>query len=125
MSWPATSNGPSSGAGSPIDFVATYGCPFLYAECRLFYGSVLVAKGRWADAEQELGAGLRITEGACPALHDRALTRLAILRVRQGQSHLYSLRPGSSSHSHSGLESMCLRQIRRQEMRGLLKSVRC
>ncbi len=67
------------------DFVATYGCPFLYAECRLFYGSVLVAKGRWADAEQELDAGLRITEGACPALHDRALTRLAILRVRQGR----------------------------------------
>jgi ATP/maltotriose-dependent transcriptional regulator MalT len=67
------------------DFVATYGCPFLYAECRLFYGSVLVAKGRWADAEQELDAGLRITEGTCPALHDRALTRLAILRVRQGR----------------------------------------
>ena len=49
------------------DFVATYGCPFLYAECRLFYGGVLVAKGRWADAELELAAGLRITEGACPA----------------------------------------------------------
>ena len=67
------------------EFVATYGCPFLYAECRLFYGSVLVAKGRWADAEQELSAGLRITDGACPALHDRGLTRLAILRVRQGR----------------------------------------
>lgn len=66
-------------------FVNAYGCPFLYAECRIFYGSVLTAKGRWADAERELDAGLRITHGACPALHDRALIRLAGLRVGQGR----------------------------------------
>jgi DNA-binding CsgD family transcriptional regulator len=59
------------------DFVARYGCPFLFAECRIFYGSVLAAKGRWADAERELDAGLRITDGACPGLHSRALVRLA------------------------------------------------
>jgi hypothetical protein len=53
------------------DFVARYGCPFLFAECRIFYGSVLAAKGRWADAERELDAGLRITDGACPGLHSR------------------------------------------------------
>ena len=29
------------------DFVKSYGCPFLYAECRISYGSVLTAKGRW------------------------------------------------------------------------------
>ncbi|MGH9225109.1 MAG: LuxR C-terminal-related transcriptional regulator [Acidimicrobiales bacterium] len=67
------------------DFVATYGCPFLYAECRIFYGSVLTAKGRWDDAARELGAGLRITDGACPGLHAKALTRLAGLRIRQGR----------------------------------------
>lgn len=66
-------------------FVDTYGCPFLYAECRIYYGSVLAAKGRWADAERELRAGLRITAGACPGLHARALARLAGLRVRQGR----------------------------------------
>ncbi|MGH9118348.1 MAG: helix-turn-helix transcriptional regulator [Acidimicrobiales bacterium] len=66
-------------------FVTTYGCPFLYAECRITYGSVLTAKGRWADADRELNVGLRITQGACPALHDRALTRLAGLRIRQGR----------------------------------------
>ena len=66
-------------------FVDTYGCPFLYAECRIYYGSVLIAKGRWHDAERELTAGLRITEDACPALHARALTRLADLRLRQGR----------------------------------------
>ena len=48
------------------DFVARYGCPFLYAECRIYYGSVLAATGRWDDADRELNAGARITEGACP-----------------------------------------------------------
>jgi ATP/maltotriose-dependent transcriptional regulator MalT len=67
------------------DFVAAYGCPFLYAECRIFYGSVLAAKGRWSEAERELSAGLRITEGACPGLHSKARARLAGLRVRQGR----------------------------------------
>ena len=67
------------------DFVVTYGCPFLYAECRIYYGSVLTAKGRWPDAERELLAGLRITDGACPGLHSKALARLAALRVRQGR----------------------------------------
>ena len=66
-------------------FVDTYGCPFLYAECRIYYGSVLIAKGRWLDAERELSVGLRITEDACPALHARALSRLADLRLRQGR----------------------------------------
>ncbi len=67
------------------DFVEKYGCPFLYAECRIYYGSVLAAKGQWDDAERELGAGLRITDGACPGLHAKALIRLAALRVRQGR----------------------------------------
>ena len=67
------------------DFVASYGCPFLYAECRIYYGSVLTAKGRWPDAERELEAGARITDGACPGLHSRALVRLAALRIRQGR----------------------------------------
>jgi hypothetical protein len=46
------------------DFVARYGCPFLYAECRIYYGSVLAATGRWDDADRELNAGARITDGA-------------------------------------------------------------
>lgn len=67
------------------DFVARYGCPFLYAECRIYYGSILTAKGRWAQAERELDAGLRMTVEISPGLHGRAVTRLANLRVRQGR----------------------------------------
>ena len=66
-------------------FVETYGCPFLYAECRIYYGSVLAATGRWHDAERELSVGVRITAGTCPGLHRMALTRLANLRLRQGR----------------------------------------
>lgn len=66
------------------DFVATYGSPFLYAECRIFYGSVLTAKGRWVEADREFAAGLHITAGVCPGLHGKALTSLARLRIRQG-----------------------------------------
>jgi DNA-binding NarL/FixJ family response regulator len=67
------------------DFVASYGCPFLYAECRIYYGSVLSARGRWVDADRELTAGMRIAAGTSPGLHARALTRLAALRIRQGR----------------------------------------
>ncbi|HSK97466.1 MAG TPA: hypothetical protein VK891_12680, partial [Euzebyales bacterium] len=67
------------------EFIATFGCPFLYAECRISYGSVLTAKGRWEDAERELLAALKLTEDVCPALHARSLTRLASLRILQGR----------------------------------------
>ena len=66
------------------EFVSTYGCPFLHAECRIAYGTVLTAKGRWDDADRELTAGVRIAGGS-PALHARGLSRLAALRVRQGR----------------------------------------
>ncbi|HEV7762212.1 MAG TPA: helix-turn-helix transcriptional regulator [Acidimicrobiales bacterium] len=66
-------------------FVERYGCPFLYAECRTLYGGVLVAAGRWDEAERELATALRITADACPGLHTRALVRLADLRLRQGR----------------------------------------
>jgi ATP/maltotriose-dependent transcriptional regulator MalT len=66
-------------------FVATYGCPFLYAECRILYGGVLTAIGRWDEAEHELDIGVRATTDVCPGLHHRALTRLANLRIRQGR----------------------------------------
>jgi ATP/maltotriose-dependent transcriptional regulator MalT len=66
-------------------FIRKYGCPFLYARCRTLYGSVLLEKGHWAQAEQELTAALRMTEEAGPGLHAEALTRFAELRLRQGR----------------------------------------
>jgi DNA-binding NarL/FixJ family response regulator len=66
-------------------FIDRYGCPFLYARCRTLYGGVLVAKGRWDEAERELLAAIRMAEGAGPASHAEALARLADLRLRQGR----------------------------------------
>jgi DNA-binding NarL/FixJ family response regulator len=66
-------------------FISRYGCPFLYARCRTLYGGVLMAKGRWAEAEAELKAAIRMAEGPGPASHAEALARLADLRLRQGR----------------------------------------
>jgi DNA-binding CsgD family transcriptional regulator len=66
-------------------FINRYGCPFLYARCRTLYGSVLLARGRWAEAEGELLAAVRMAEGTGPGAHADALARLAELRLRQGR----------------------------------------
>jgi DNA-binding CsgD family transcriptional regulator len=66
-------------------FIDRYGCPFLYARCRTLYGGVLLAKGRWSDAERELLAAVRMAGGASPGSHAEALARLADLRLRQGR----------------------------------------
>jgi DNA-binding CsgD family transcriptional regulator len=66
------------------EFVDQFGCPYLYAKCRISYGGVLVAKGQWADAEQQLSTCIRADQGVSPGLMTRARTRLAGLRIRQG-----------------------------------------
>ncbi len=67
------------------EFIQTYGCPFLHSRCRTLYGSLLVRTGRWAQAEQELTAAVRMTRDSLPALHAMARSRLADLRLRQGR----------------------------------------
>ncbi len=66
-------------------FSEQYGCPFLYAECRILYGEVLVATGDWEQAEAELTVGLEMTRGAVPALHRLAVAGLAQLWLAQGR----------------------------------------
>lgn len=67
------------------DFMRDYSCPFLSARCRVHYGSVLLAKGRWAQAEDELQSALRMAKDAGPGPQAEALVRLADLRSRQGR----------------------------------------
>jgi DNA-binding NarL/FixJ family response regulator len=66
-------------------FIARYGCPFLNAHCRTLYGSVLTSVGSWPDAERELTAALAVADHATPALHSRAASALARLRLHQGE----------------------------------------
>lgn len=67
------------------EFMSSYGCPFLYARCRAHYGGVLVATGRWEQAEEQLRAALDMAQDAGPGPRTEALGQLADLRLRQGR----------------------------------------
>lgn len=56
------------------------------AICRTHYGGILVAAGRWEEAEHELDESLRLYDLSYGALRSAALARLAELRVRQGRT---------------------------------------
>lgn len=56
------------------------------AICRMHYGGILVAAGRWAEAEGELVRAIEEYDLSYRALRTAALVRLAELRVRQGRN---------------------------------------
>src|SRR5919108_4347002 len=58
---------------------------FVPPTCRLHYGGILIAVGRWAEAEEELLAAARVFEGGYRAMRWAPLVRLAALRVQQGR----------------------------------------
>ncbi|MGA8210331.1 MAG: helix-turn-helix transcriptional regulator [Nocardioidaceae bacterium] len=55
------------------------------AICRMHYGGILVASGRWSEAEEELGRAVELYDASYRALRSAALVRLGELRVRQGR----------------------------------------
>jgi DNA-binding CsgD family transcriptional regulator len=57
---------------------------FVSPTCRSHYGAILIAIGRWAEAEEELLAAIRVFERGYRAQRVFPLVRLAELRVRQG-----------------------------------------
>jgi DNA-binding NarL/FixJ family response regulator len=58
---------------------------FVAPTCRCHYGGILIAIGRWAEAEEELLAALHAFESGYRAERVSPLVRLAELRVRQGR----------------------------------------
>lgn len=66
-------------------FTNQFRSPFLYARCRVHYGSVLLEKGQWAQAEGELRAAIDLAEDAGPGPRGAAVAGLAVLRCRQGR----------------------------------------
>jgi hypothetical protein len=66
-------------------FIDRYGCPFLYAECRTYYGRVLFENGHWGAAEALLTEAISMSRGVFPAPHAFASGTLAELRLAQGQ----------------------------------------
>ena len=65
-------------------FMKTYGSPFLFADCRLRFGSVLFATGHWEEAERELRNAAEATSPDSD-YYVQATARLATLRLRQGR----------------------------------------
>lgn len=53
--------------------------------CRMYYGGILIAAGRWTEAEQELETSLAVYDGSYRALRSGAAVRLAELRALQGR----------------------------------------
>lgn len=66
------------------DYMQAYGCPYLYAQCRLVHGRVLLLTGRWSEADSELRRAAASTRDVFPGMHHRAVASLADLRLRQG-----------------------------------------
>jgi DNA-binding CsgD family transcriptional regulator len=57
----------------------------LFHYCRVVYSGVLIATGRWTEAESELRQGLGAVDKQHPAQKVYSLSRLALLCVRQGR----------------------------------------
>ena len=66
-------------------FTERYGSPHLYTKCRTAYGGVLLATGKWAEAERELEAAVKAGREGEPGVCSEALAKLAELRLAQGR----------------------------------------
>jgi DNA-binding CsgD family transcriptional regulator len=66
-------------------FIGRYGCPFLFAECRTYYGRVLFENGDWDGAEVFLTEAISMSRGVFQAPHAFASGTLAELRLAQGR----------------------------------------
>ncbi len=66
-------------------FMNRFGCPFLFAECRAYYGRVLFENGDWPAAESSLTEAISMSKQLFPAPHAFASGTLAELRLAQGR----------------------------------------
>ena len=67
------------------DFARTHATAPLFGACRTVHADVLVAAGRWPEAEHALETALATHERYVPQMGAAAIARLAELRVRQGR----------------------------------------
>jgi DNA-binding NarL/FixJ family response regulator len=67
------------------DFARTHATAPLFGACRTIHADVLVAAGRWPEAEHALESALATHERYVPEMGLEAIARMAELRVRQGR----------------------------------------
>jgi len=95
------------------------------AICRMYYGGILTAAGRWSEADAELSASVELYDRSYPALRAGAVVRLADLRARQGrlteaerlltghEHDAYAVRPLASIHLARGEPEVASTTLRR------------
>jgi ATP/maltotriose-dependent transcriptional regulator MalT len=98
------------------EFNRRYGSPHLDAVCRTAYGGVLLATGRWVEAETELENALRkMSKTAEPLLRVEALAKLAELRLAQGRlEEAWRLLDGIEDHAATTYATAALHLERRE-----------
>ena len=97
------------------EFARDRGTAPLYGACRTIHADVLLAKGRWADAEEALQSALRVHARHLPELAAPTVATLVELRVRQGRlGEAEQLLVGREEHPESlrALASLRLSQGR-------------
>jgi ATP/maltotriose-dependent transcriptional regulator MalT len=67
------------------DFASRQAIVPLYGACRTIHADVLVAAGRWQDAEAALADALEAHARHYPSMGDPTVAALAMIRVRQGR----------------------------------------
>ena len=67
------------------EFAREHGTMPLFGACRTMHADVLVARGRWPEAERALESALETHARYVPAMGVAALSTMAELRIRQGR----------------------------------------
>jgi ATP/maltotriose-dependent transcriptional regulator MalT len=98
------------------EFNRRYGSPHLDAVCRTAYGEVLLATGRWQEAETELRSALqKMSRTAEPLVRTGALAKLAELRLAQGRlEEAARLLDGVEDHPATAYATAALHLARRE-----------
>jgi DNA-binding CsgD family transcriptional regulator len=96
-------------------FARRYNSIPIFHYCRVVYCGVLIATGRWVEAERELQAALRAVDQKYPTEKVHSLSRLALLCVRRGRfEEAGQLLSGLETHGVAAEASAALHLARGQ-----------
>jgi DNA-binding NarL/FixJ family response regulator len=93
------------------EFARTNATPPLFGACRTVHADVLVAAGRWPEAEHALEDALATHERFIPAMGVPALAKMAELRVRQGRLSEAADLLGDAADEAAALRALALLRL--------------
>jgi ATP/maltotriose-dependent transcriptional regulator MalT len=93
------------------EFSRTHATPPLFGACRTVHADVLMATGRWPEAEQALESALETHRRYIPQMGEPTATTMAELRVRQGRLAEAAQLLDGREESPSALRALALLRI--------------